>query len=190
MRAWHWVFIASVAVFGAGCATPGAARTEPGLDVAPESELAPIPFTADQIRDATRVGRTYVWAVETGGKPAGQRKVRFTSVSAEGATAESSNLDPAGNVVGPVTTSSTTWAALRRHASFPKDAVISDAIVEVPAGRFECLVYSFTAQKDGRAVASRFSFPKDFPGAPIEVEVTTDGAPSMSMTLLEHSTGD
>ncbi|MCK6550514.1 hypothetical protein L6R52_32050 [Myxococcota bacterium] len=190
MRGVAWASWVLVGVIASGCAATTAPARAPGLEVAPESELAPIPFSAEQIRDATRVGRTYVWAVEMGGKPAGQRKVRFTAVDEAGATMESSNLDPAGNVVGPVKTSTSTWAQLRRHASYPKDAVISDVVVEVPAGRFDCVLYSFTVEQEGKKVGNRVYFPKDFPGAPVKVEMTSDGAPSMMMTLLEHSTGD
>lgn len=82
--------------------------------------LATPPFTAEQIRDATPAGRTYVWRIEAGGKPAVERQLVFTEVDAVGATTVATMLAD-GRPVGEPSESQTAWVEFVGHATYAKD---------------------------------------------------------------------
>ena len=46
-----------------------------------EAGMYPTPFTAEQIRDATKAGRTYKYKVETEGNPPGERVMTFVPLT-------------------------------------------------------------------------------------------------------------
>lgn len=143
-----------------------------------EASMYPTPFTAAQIRDATKPGRTYRFKVEAEGQPTGERVMTFTKVDAEGAELVTS---------GEAAPKRVTWEELRKHAEFPKPVVSTRSEkVTVPAGTFDCVVY--VVQGDPGEVRT-FYFASALPGAPVLFFTEKNGKRVMTSTLVKHETG-
>lgn len=145
------------------------------------------PFTAEQIRDYTKAGRRYTFRVEEAGQPARFMVIEFVSVSQDEATMRHRTLDADRKPVGePEPDEVIAWTDLEAHARFPKaQTTRAEAEVEVPAGKFKCVV--FTVREAD--VTSVFTFAKDLPGAPIRVELKEGDQVVHSMVLVEHVAG-
>src|SRR5688572_8004110 len=92
-------------VLACGAPPAPAAAPEPPAPEAASGDTYPTPYTAEQIRDATRPGRAYTWRVEESGKTAIERTIAFTVVDAEGA-----------EITRDGVAKRVTWEELRRHA--------------------------------------------------------------------------
>ncbi len=145
--------------------------------VAPSGPVHPAPFTAEQIRDATKAGRKYRYRVEEPGKPPREHVITFLKVDESGCEIANDGGPP--KRMG--------WNMLQRHAEFPKDRVTTrEVIKKTPAGKFECVVYMVRGD-DGET--SHYYFAKDLPGAPIAYHTEKDGKRIRTTTLLEHDPG-
>lgn len=161
----------------------------PPADEAPAAALVDPPFTAEQIRDATQVGRTYRYLLSQAGQEL-HVTMRFTQVTPDYATIERTVVDAEGNVLEQASEDST-WQQLVGHAAYPAEVTeVSDTTVEVPAGSFDVVVYSVTGEQEGTPVVSRVYFAKDLPGAPIKTEVEAGGQVVFTMELVEHQAGE
>jgi hypothetical protein len=121
--------------------------------------LLPTPFTADEIRDATGVGKTIRLRVDLPDGTRTSRVNRFIDVDAEGATLERWSRDGRSDL----TVSRVTWRELQGHAAF--DAATTTRSTEtaaLPLGDLVCLRYD-TA--DGT-----FWFSPQHPGMPVRFE--------------------
>lgn len=175
-------------VFTAACASSKPAEAPPPASEAPAvpaaEEIAPPPFTAEQIRDATKPGRTYVFLMETPNQLPVKRQISFLTVTNEGCTTENVLLDMENRPLGAPEKADATWDELVGHARYPKNStVISEGEIDVPAGKFEAVIYTVT-DKDGQV--STVHFAKSLPGAPVKFQLSKDGVVLMTMTLLEH----
>jgi hypothetical protein len=151
--------------------------------------LAQFPFTAEQIRDATPEGRTYRFAMRQGAQDAVQLTVRFTKVTPDGATFETTIVDKDGKVLQQ-TTEESTWQQLVGHAAYPADSTeITEATVEVQAGTFDALLYTVSGEQDGKPVVARRHFARSLPGAPVKTEITVGDQVVFAMELVEHVAG-
>ena len=194
MRALFAVCLLAAAGCGAsesGPATPSAApstgSTAGALASSSARALFPTPYTADQLRTASRVGRMYVFRVEVPGKPTVLRILAFTRIEAARVEVTTSTKTEAGEAIGAPEPRWATWEELRTHAEFPRDRVTTvDEEITVPAGRFLCTVY--TVQKDGGETA-RFYFAKEMPGPPVLFYSEKGGARGMTSTLVEYRAG-
>jgi hypothetical protein len=194
----HAPLLALVALSRAACAAPPAPPPIAPDAPAPAArageaatELAPTPYTADQIRGATRAGRTYRFLVEAAAQPRRQRTIRFVTVTDAGGEIESAVAGEGGEVVDAPKRAPFTWDELRKHAEFPRAAtVISDETVTVPAGRFECALYTVTEGAGPDATVSRFYFAKSLPGAPVLFTTDKGGARVLTSSLVEHRAGE
>jgi len=165
---------------------PGAGAPAPAGEAA--GALAQAPFTAEQIRDATPVGRTYRFALRQGEQEV-QVTVRFTKVAPDQASMERTIVDASGKVLEQAT-EDTSWQQIVGHAAYPADATeITDATVEVPAGTFDAMLYTVSGEQDGKPVVSRMYFAKSLPGAPVKTEITVGDQVVFSMVLIEHVAG-
>jgi hypothetical protein len=154
------------------------------------AELASPPFTADQIRGATKVGRTYTWRVRSEGRSL-LRKLVFTAVSDTEAITEAKNLTEEGAQIGEPQRSTTTWEGFVKHASWPADSTrITDERITVEAGEFDCMLYTVSEQKDGKSIHTRAWFARELPGAPVRMIVHIDGSEAMNLELIEHQSGN
>ena len=65
-----------------------------------------------------------------------------------------------------------TWLGLQGHASMPAATTVrSDEVIEIPAGRFDCLKY---VRREGDSVTT-FWFARSAPGMPLQAEETDGG---------------
>lgn len=156
-------------------------------DTPPETdrpeEMAAPPYTAAQIKDATKVGRKYTFKIEVPGEPAQLQVMEFTAITAEGATLKQSTLNEDKTPAGEVIEDQVTWNDLESHAHFPKDATrVTEEELTVPAGKFPCMVYRVTEAE----IINTYWFAKSLPGAPIKVEAREGDKVVFTMTLTEH----
>jgi len=143
----------------------------------PKGPVYPAPFTAEQIRDATKNGRTYRYKVEIPDKPPKEYTVTFRNVDQSGAEVHSGSGQP--KRLG--------WLALQQQEEFPKDRVsIRDEKLKTPAGKFECIVYQVIGQNDE---IWTYYFAKKLPGAPVFFYCERHGKRLRTTTLVEHIPG-
>lgn len=146
-------------------AAPGTAKAEP-------------PFTSDQIRAATKNGRTYRYRVEEPGKSPRERVLTFTKVDDSGAEIFAGGDGP--RRMG--------WSQLQKDSEFPRDKVTihEEANVKLPGGKFDCLVYELRG--DGGEIWTYY-FAKKLPGAPVLFYTELDGRRVKTTTLVQHIQG-
>jgi hypothetical protein len=152
-------------------------KPDAGVEEKPKGPVYPAPFTAEQIRDATKSGRTYRYKVEELNKATRERTVTFRNVDANGA--EIFTGGPSPRRMG--------WLALQQGSEFPKDKVTTrEEKIKLPAGKFDCLVYE-VAMEEGEVWT--YYFGKQLPGAPVYYYVERNGKRLRTTTLVEHISG-
>jgi hypothetical protein len=157
----------------------------------PEAGRAPTPFTAAQLRDASKAGRTFEFVVEKPDAPPFRTRMIFVLVSPERATIATSALDPEGKPAGQPELSDSTWDELRRHASFPKESTtIAEERNDTPAGSFDCQRYTVIEQTPDGELRRVLWFAKELPGPPVEIRVELRGELVSETTLLRYSPGE
>lgn len=143
----------------------------------PKGPVYAAPFTAEQIRGATKEGRTYRYKVETPDKPTTEYAITFRSVDDLG-----TELQTGGDQAKRMS-----WKALQQNSEFPRDKVVTRPDkVKIPAGKFDCIVYEVTAD-DGEVWT--YYFAKKLPGAPVFFYVERDGERLRTTTLVQHLPG-
>lgn len=152
---------------------------------------APTPYTAGQLRAECRPGRVNSWSMVT---PQGEfvSTMRFVKADEEGVQLESLLMSADQTPAGPVEETYGAWTDLQSHASFPAArTTIEVDTVEVPAGRFECWLYTITDDSDGSPRISQFWFAKDLPGPPVRMTVMEgrESKMDMRMILLQRGRG-
>jgi hypothetical protein len=157
-------------------ATQAASPTAP----AASSDIAPRPFTPEQIAAAMPVGTSLTFRFEPAGKPAYVETWTVTAADAQTGTIATRREHADGRVEteppGPAT-----WSDYANHASFPANATtISDSEITTPAGTFATRLYVVT--KDG--AVHRYHFAPSLPGPPVQLEIEQDGAVAMKMTMI------
>jgi hypothetical protein len=192
-RSLAWLAATALAACGHESASAPGPSTAAASSASPSSaakpEMAPTPYTAEQLRAANRPGTTYRYKIETSGEPVQIQVMEFTSgSSAERAEVKSQTLDESGKAKSPPSVEHTAWADLRRHGEFPRAALtVEPGAVEVPAGKFEVMVYTVSAPNGDTA---RFHFAKSYAGPPVLVYKERAGTRLMTMTLMERKSGD
>lgn len=160
--------------------SPPSAPDEPPPDPAPSAPAGPVhpaPFTAEQIRAATREGRTYRYKVEVPNHPATERVVTFAKVDDGGAEVFAGGPGPKRFA----------WKTLQQQTEFPKDRVTTrEEQYKGPAGKYDCVVYLVRGD-DGETTT--YYFAKKLPGAPILYFTEHDGTRTKTVTLVEHIGG-
>jgi hypothetical protein len=123
--------------------------------------VQPAPFSWEEIRAATKSGRTYRYRVEMPGKATKERVLTFTKVDDNGCEIFAGGDAP--RRMG--------WPTLQKHSEFPKDRT---KISEVHG-------------KDGEVTT--YYFAKTLPGAPVLFYTEVDGKRVKTTTLLQHIQG-
>jgi hypothetical protein len=174
----------SILCFACGAPPPSPPAASPPAASAPaHSDDAPTPYTAAEIRAACPVGRRIEHRVVTTGKPTSVQVMSFVKSDETGADVESTTLDETGHEIGEKKTGHATWEELRLHASFPRAATtIADETITVPAGTFECRVYS-VARPNG---AMKLWFAKSLPGPPVKMEIRSSARVVETRELVRH----
>jgi hypothetical protein len=135
------------------------------------------PFTWEQIRAATKSGRTYRYRVEVPGKAPKERVLTFVKVDDDGCEIFAGGDNPKRKG----------WPQLQKDAEFPKDRVsITEETIKIPGGKFDCMVYEVRG-KDGEVAT--YYFAKSLPGAPVMFFTEVDGKRMKTTTLLQHIQG-
>jgi len=133
----------------------------------------PTPFSADQIRDSCRVGRTIHVREEAPGEETAYRRIVFIEVTAEDSVQELQATDADGQPVGEATRGTSTWLDLQRHASQPAETTsVAEVSLTLPFAELDCWLY--TSRRGETEV--RFWFAKELPGMPVQIEAWADGA--------------
>jgi hypothetical protein len=152
-------------------------KLKEGADDRPKGPVYPAPFTAEQIRDATKNGRTYRYKIEVPNKPAREHVITFRNVDANGAEIHT----------GAEQVRRFGWITLQQHAEFPKDKVTTrEEKLKTPAGKFDCIVYVVQGEDDE---VWTYYFAKKLPGAPVFYYVERNGKRLRTTTLVEHLPG-
>jgi hypothetical protein len=135
-------------------------------------EMAPNPFTPDEIRAGCPSGRTVRWRVEEPDGEAYLRVSRFLDADDEGATLERSRQTLGGEPVGEVQSARQTWTEFQANSSFPSAVTTIDSeTIDTELGRLDCLRYTV---RDGDEENS-FWFATELPGPPVRYETTVAG---------------
>ena len=143
----------------------------------PKGPVFPAPFTAEQIRAATKNGRTYKFRVEIPKKPSRQYEITFRNVDSGGA-----EVSAGGDHVKRLS-----WLSLQQDAEFPKDKVKTrHEQVKTPGGNFDCVVYRLEGEE---GEVWTYFFAKKLPGAPVHFYVERNGKRLRTTTLLQHIAG-
>jgi hypothetical protein len=146
----------------------------------------PTPFTAEEIRAGCPPGRTIRMLVQQPGEDPVIRVTRFVSADAEGAEQDHWQETPDGAPLGEPERRRSTWLGFQGHASFPATTTeIADEVIDIPAGRFDCLRYT---NREGGAVRT-FWFARSAPGMPLRFEEWLDGVLVYSSTAVENVPG-
>ena len=140
----------------------------------------PTPFTAAEIRAASRPGRTVRQRIEVDGEPTVLRIQQWQSVDDEGGTGLAGTLQADGSWTDVRRTRST-WLALQRHASMPiATTTIDEVTLDSPMGPLACLRYTAL---DGDVIDT-FWFARDYPGMPVMIERVGGGRVLERVTML------
>jgi len=143
----------------------------------PKGPVYPAPFTAEQIKEATKNGRTYRYKVEWPNKPTKEYAITFRKVDEGGAELFYGTDQP--KRLG--------WTTLQQQSEFPKDKVKTrEEKLKTPAGKFECIVYEVSGENDETLT---YYFAKKLPGGPVFFYVERHGKRLRTTTLVEHIPG-
>lgn len=166
----HLLVLACVALLASACRTPNTPFPDAEIE-----GLAPIPYTAEEIRANHPSGSITHLEVVRDGEVVEVVHTEFLDADALSVTLRMSRFDAAGAPLGEVVEQRATWAELRGHAHFPAAATeLGHSNVEVPAGEFECWVYRVYAGDAANTVVT-YHFAVDEPGPPVLFIEERDG---------------
>ena len=142
----------------------------------------PTPFTAAEIRAASRLGRTVRQIVEVDGTAPVSRVQEFVEVDDAGATRLVYKVGPDGSRQD-ARRSRSTWLDLQRHASMPiETTTIDEVTIDSPMGPLDCLRYT---ARDGEAIET-FWFARSMPGMPVRTERVEGGRVVERVTMIAN----
>jgi hypothetical protein len=168
----------------AACATSKPAARPSDTD----GDLAPRPFTAEQLHDAMPVGSELRYRLEEVGKPTTIMVMQVTAADPRSVTIATRMLADDGTPLGGPDSKTSEWSALVRHASFPRAATrVSEATVETAAGNLPSIDYEVrTPAGDGSDVVTTYRFARSLPGPPAVLVREQGGVVVSRMTLISR----
>lgn len=132
----------------------------------------PTPFSADEIRAGCPAGRTIRMLVTERDREPYVHVTRFVATDEIGAEQESWEETEDGRRLSEPRRRRSTWLDFQGHASMPASSTTIDhQILDIPAGRHDCLVYR---RVDGDTVMT-FWFATTAPGMPLRFEHSVRG---------------
>ena len=172
-------------------AAPSAgAKAQAAGESAADSNLAQVPYTIDEIRKATKVGRTYEFLVRGPGQPEQHRVMTFLRVADSEVDVQGVTLDARGAVLEPPKVTKISWEELRHHGEFPKKSTtIRDETISIPAGRFTCEHYTVDESTPTDSIVDHFFFPTNLPGLPVLFYTEKNGKRLATSTLFKYFNG-
>jgi hypothetical protein len=176
----------ALVLIACGGATPTASTAPKSADAS--GDIAPLPYTPEQIRDGCPKGRTIVYRIDKKGAPTARHVMHFDRVDADGAETTSRDESEDGAPIGAPKSGRATWAELQHHADVPRaTTTVRDEDVTVPAGTFHCRHYETRASKPEGESIKHMWFANDRPGPPVLMTVDVGGARVMTMTMLSDA---
>jgi hypothetical protein len=146
-----------------------------------DSEHAPTPFTAAEIRSGCPEGRAIRLLVEPADGEPFVRVTRFLHCDESGADQEALRLTISGDSVEPARAYRSAWVELQAHASFPSDrTTIKEETIDIPIGTLDCLRYTV---RDGSSVQT-FWFATTLPGMPVKFTTHENGRLVTAVTMI------
>lgn len=145
--------------------------------------IAPIPYTAEAIRQYHKPGTTLEYERHIGNKIT-RITFHWTGRDEEFGTYEHVRRSAQGDLLES-NTFRVRWEDLRQHAAFPAaQTQIEDEFLDGPAGRWDCMHYTVT---DGTKT-EHFWFAKSKPGMPVLIRIEQGDQVLSTMELLsiEH----
>ncbi|SDS05880.1 hypothetical protein [Agrococcus carbonis] len=126
-------------------------------------DLAPTPFTADEIRAACPDSH-WVLVRTTGSGEVHHHLSGFAGGDAEGCTSTSVETDASGTPTGQAQARRVTWLELQAHAAFPAaSTTIARERIRLAFGERDCLRYEVVDDEG----ATTFWFALEHPGMPV-----------------------
>lgn len=126
-------------------------------------DLAPTPFTADEIREGCPDGHRLLVRTQVDGMTT-YHCDPFAAGDAEGGELTQVVTDASGTPVEDPHPSRVTWRELQAHAAFPAAATaVEPERISTPLGELDCLRYD--VERDGGT--STFWFAPEHPGMPV-----------------------
>lgn len=157
--------------------------------VAERPEIAPRPFTAEQLRAGLPEGslirmRTYVIGV-----PPVEELWTFVRCDETTATIAARVYGADGALLTDEGERTSTWVELSEHATFPAAATVrSEDTVHGPLGPLDVWRYTVTEPgEDGVTEVKQFEFAKTLPGPPVLMTIEREGVQVFRMHMLERS---
>jgi hypothetical protein len=154
----------------------------------PKDEAVALPWTADEIKAAVKKGQTVLLKME---QTIGEKttttytKMEITAVTEEGYTSKTTTLDAEKQEMGKAKEKTEKWSEYMAKMAFKKsDTTISEESIEVPAGKFDCKVYTQIKKQGKTEMTLKFYFPKDKAG--ILAKVTGEGTGYKVVQTLEE----
>jgi hypothetical protein len=145
------------------------------------------PFTATEVRDATRDGRTWVFRLDADGAPALWRRVVCLEVDDDGCRLAATLLDADGHALGEPHVRRVSWDDVVAESEMPADASVEDARLPAPDGELAARVYTSSEQApDGSTLVTRAWFADALPGAPVRYELERQGVIISRLVLEAH----
>lgn len=148
---------------------------------------APTPYTAAQIRAGCPAGRASTYLVEAPDRADFKQIFRFVRCDEKGADLEVTRATTDGKAIGEPSVSYGTWKQYQSHGSYPEKATkISEAKVKLPAGEFDCWLYTVTKTTGEKTTVTRVWFAKKLAGPPVKMTVSVAKKPVYTMSLVAH----
>ncbi len=165
----------------AACASTSQRTTEPGRE-----DIAALPFSADDIRKAMKVGTEITLRDEDGAGKVKLVEWTVTEANADEVTLHTKILSEDFKLVEDQGTSVHKWTEMRDHAAFPVDQTVrSEGMLTVPVGVHETWLYVVSStNEDGKNVESFYQFAKTLPGPPVQMSIVVDGKVVRKMTMV------
>ena len=180
------IFITAILLFTPAILT-GQQKDLPPASNKLKPDHAPTPFSAKEIREGCPRDRTMVFQIEVFGKPMMFRTTRFMSHFEDRTVMEDITKMADGKKVGKTQIITAKWSDLQHHASFPAAKTkITNVKHTVPAGTFDCYLYTVTGTAAGKTVIKQLYFAKKLPGPPIVYIEKTDGKITYNMTMIKN----
>ena len=132
----------------------------------------PTPFSAEQIRAASPVGRRIRIRTDADAGPT-YREIRYLATDADGAVQRFTPTDADGGSLGAGVERRSAWLDLQGHASFPADqATVEETTLALAWGTEPCWLYRVSIGD----TETRYWFAQRLAGMPVVVETRIEGA--------------
>ncbi|MSP55910.1 MAG: hypothetical protein EXR69_09955 [Myxococcales bacterium] len=153
--------------------------------------LAPRPFDALALAAGIPQGTRIRLRIESAGEITVEQRWEFARCTATDATIRSTVHDAAGVLIKDEGESTTSWAELEKHASFPAaNTERGEGVSSGPLGPLDVWLYTVTVPGgDGVMLVKHFEFARALPGPPVVYTIERQGEEIFRMTMLERTPG-